>query len=63
MTTFLRNGWHYITGLAGVGAISGLIAIGAVTGKAGLPIITAIVSALIGAGAAKNSVTATVTKG
>lgn len=53
MTTFMKNAWHYLVGLAGIGSISGLIATGSVTSKAGVPIITAIVAALIGAGATK----------
>lgn len=61
MTTFLKGAWHYVAGLAGVGAVSALVAIGSVTGKSGLPIIAGIVMGLVGAGAATNKVTAKVT--
>lgn len=54
---------HYVIGLAGIGAISALIAIGSVNGSAGLPVIVAIVAALVGGGltAAANVPTKTLT--
>lgn len=48
MLAFLSNSWHYVMGLAVVGAISGLMAVGNVTASEGLPIITGVGSVLIG---------------
>jgi hypothetical protein len=52
---------HYIVGLAGLGAISALIAIGSISGSAGLPVIVAIVAALVGGGMATAAGTTTKT--
>lgn len=52
MTAFLKTAWHYVIGLAGIGAVSALIAIGSISGTDGLPVLIAIVAALIGGGLA-----------
>lgn len=52
MNTLLANGWHYITGLAIIGAMSALAATGTITGSAATYVITGVGSALIGGGLA-----------
>lgn len=59
MKTFLKSSWHYIAGLATIGAVAGLTVSGAVTGHAGLPVIVTIGGALVGIG----GVAATTTTG
>jgi hypothetical protein len=52
MKNFITSIGHYLTGLAGIGAISALVVEHDVTGSAGLPVIVAIVAALVGGGLA-----------
>lgn len=46
MNKFLATGWHYIIGLALIGALAGLAAVGVVSGVVVVPIIASVGSAL-----------------
>lgn len=59
--SFWASGGHYIIGLAGIGATSALMAVGVVTAGAGMPIISAVVGALIGVGGVHLASTTTTT--
>lgn len=52
MKNSLANSWHFITGLAGMGAVSALAATGTISGAEALPIISAIVGVGLGGGLA-----------
>ena len=57
----LTSSWHYITGLAGMGAVSALAAVGTISGAEALPIISAIVGVGLGGGLATSAGTKTPT--
>lgn len=50
MKDLVLQSWHYLVGLAGIGAVAGLAATGTVSGNEALPIITAITGTLVGGG-------------
>lgn len=48
--TWLATSWHYIIGLAGIGALSGLTAVGSASANVTVPIISGLAAALAGIG-------------
>jgi hypothetical protein len=60
MNAFLSGAWHYIIGLAIIGAMCALAVTGVIAGTAATYVITGVGSALIGGGLV-NAATPTVT--
>jgi hypothetical protein len=58
MTAFFANGWHYIMGLAVIGAVSALAVTGTIAGATAMYVIDAVGSALIGGGLALSTAAA-----
>ncbi len=61
VNTLLVNGWHYIMGLAVIGAVSALAATGTIPGSTATYVITGVGSALIGGGLALSPTPGTTT--
>ena len=52
MSSFISSAWHYISGLAGIGAVAALAATGTVNGGDALTAIMTVTGALVGGGIA-----------
>lgn len=60
MKTFFKTFGHYIVGIAGIVCFAVLISNGSLTSKVGVPLITAIITAILTTGVTKRSSTSTV---
>lgn len=59
MRAFIQSVGHYAVGLAGMGEMGALVATGRVSATVGVPIITGIITALVGVGAASSGKSST----